>query len=195
MNKTKELDELLVEMPPLTQKERKDCFKKTKKALKTKNPGIEKIMKYCSALTKIFKYPYFFNWSTPTNHVDNSPTGQFKDVSYVTFRIGKYITSDDGMSGPKEQQLVFGLVSQIVNRHIPFNVLLGTSNVINTLEDIENNKYEKEIKEQRTELSEEKKKQIKAHFEKVKAEQEAVKKKENTHKMAEANKAFAHYRW
>jgi small subunit ribosomal protein S7 len=23
----------------------------------------------------------------------------------------------------------------------------------------------------------------------------AVKKKENTHKMAEANKAFAHYRW
>ena len=29
----------------------------------------------------------------------------------------------------------------------------------------------------------------------AKGEGEAVKKRENVHKMAEANKAFAHYRW
>lgn len=134
-----ERERIFVEMPKLTEKERKEFIKKTKKALKNKTPNIEKIIKYCSSLTKIFKYPYFFNWSAPTNHVDNSPKGQFKDVSYVTFRIGKYITCPDGMSGPKEQQLVFGLVSQIVDRYIPFNVLLGTSNFINSLLDIENN--------------------------------------------------------
>jgi small subunit ribosomal protein S7 len=32
-------------------------------------------------------------------------------------------------------------------------------------------------------------------FEASKGEGEAVKKKENTHKMADANKAFAHFAW
>ena len=45
---------------------------------------IEQLMKYCSQLGDIFGYPYYFNWSTSTNHRDYSPVGEVADIGYAT---------------------------------------------------------------------------------------------------------------
>jgi hypothetical protein len=49
-------------------------------------------MKFCSKLREIIPYPYYFNWSTATNHHDDSPKSEIRDIHYAIFRVGKYNT-------------------------------------------------------------------------------------------------------
>lgn len=117
--------------------------------------NIEKMMKFCSKINNIFGYPYFFNWSAPNNHGDNTPEGEIQDVSYVIFRAGIYPGPTpeiiDGVeyihsSGvPIEKQLIFGQVSRILDFTI-FNNLLTDGNemrsdyTIKSFDDLEQNK-------------------------------------------------------
>ena len=100
---------------------------------------IEKMMKYCSKLSDIFGYPYYFNWSTPTNYTDNNPGGTFADTSYAVFRCGKYAEYPNVRSAPAERQIMFGPVNLIVNNHRPMCIMLDNKIEINSFEDIENN--------------------------------------------------------
>lgn len=87
--------------------------------------NIEKMMKFCSKLGDIFEYPYFFNWSAPTNHRDNTNNGEICDVSYVIFRVGMYpppkieiidgVEYENGIQSPIEKQLFFGSVNRITD--------------------------------------------------------------------------------
>lgn len=96
--------------------------------------NIEKIMKFCSKLNDIFEYPYYFNWSAPTNHKDDSPYGELKDLTYVIFRVGKYhptqIISTNNRNletdriCPTENQLFFGQIS-LITSFKPFEFLLN----------------------------------------------------------------------
>ena len=79
---------------------------------------IEQLMKYCSQLGDIFGYPYYFNWSTSTNHRDNSPVGEVADIGYATFRVGKYPQHPEVQRfSPVEKTTVFAPVPMIVNNH------------------------------------------------------------------------------
>jgi hypothetical protein len=79
---------------------------------------IEQIMKYCSRLGDIFGYPYYFNWSTSTNHQDNSPDGEVVDIGYATFRVGKYPQHPEVQRFmPVEKTTVFTHVHMIVDNH------------------------------------------------------------------------------
>jgi hypothetical protein len=73
--------------------------------------NIESITKFCSTLNDIFGYPFFFNWSFPTNHRDNNIEGVIGDAHYVIFRAG--ISQE--MSFPIEKQLWFAQVSKITS--------------------------------------------------------------------------------
>jgi hypothetical protein len=104
---------------------------------------IEKMMKYCSKLSDIFGYPYYFNWSPPTNHRDDNPDGEIADISYAMFRCGKYAEHPNVRSAPAERQIMFGPVNMIVNNHRPMRIMVndaGKNTIeINSFEDIENN--------------------------------------------------------
>ena len=100
--------------------------------------GVEKIMKYCSELTQIFGYPYFFNWSASTNHRDIKPIGEISDVDYVIFRCGVYPQHDIvGRFSPVEKQLMFGSVNLIVNNHTPMRILASAHSInIESMDDV-----------------------------------------------------------
>jgi len=95
--------------------------------------NIEKMMKFCSEVSEIIGNPFFFNWSPPTNHRDNTPDGDIEDVSYVMLRLGMYppmeievidgIEYEIGCQEPIEKMLFFGHVNRITD-FIPFNMLL-----------------------------------------------------------------------
>ena len=79
---------------------------------------IEQLMKYCSRLGDIFGYPYYFNWSTSTNHRDYSPVGEVADIGYATFRVGKYPQHPEVQRfSPVEKTTVFAPVRMIVDNH------------------------------------------------------------------------------
>lgn len=119
--------------------------------------NIEKMMKFCSTLNEVFKYPYFFNWSTPTNHYDDTPEGEIRDVNYVIFRVGMYpplkeevidgvVYEMGGQQFPIEKQLFFGQTCRITD-FTPFNELLinqekkyDSENIIKSFQDLEKNK-------------------------------------------------------
>ncbi len=130
-----EKDRIFIEMPPLTKQERKvfikaitDSFKK-KKIQKKVPTGVEISMKFCSQLGELFKHPYFFNWSAPTNHRDDSKTGSFEDVYYVIFRVGKYTTqSIEERSFPQEKQIYFGPVFRLKEK-TPLQFLIELFNI------------------------------------------------------------------
>lgn len=122
--------------------------------------NIETMMKFCSKISDIFGYPYFFNWSPPTNHRDNKPDGEIEDVSYVIFRVGMYpqpkiemidgVEYENGHQSPIEKQLFFGQVIRIID-FTPFNNLLIDISGINRdeypikfFDDLE--KYKEELK-------------------------------------------------
>ena len=107
--------------------------------------NIVKMMKFCSKMNEIIDYPFFFNWSAPTNHRDNTPDGEINDVSYVILRLGIYPhESSDTMV---EKTLFFGHVNRIVD-FTPFNMMLlyGQTDVnrddypIKSFEDVEKHK-------------------------------------------------------
>lgn len=100
---------------------------------------IELIMKYCSKLSDIIGYPYYFNWSTATNHRDNTPDGELSDICYAMIRCGVYPQhSSVSRFSPVEKQILFGPVNLIIHNHTPLNIL--TSDIkINTWEDVESN--------------------------------------------------------
>lgn len=102
---------------------------------------IELIMKYCSELGSLFGYPYFFNWSTSTNHSDNSPSGELCDISYAIFRVGKYPQHPEVQRfSPVEKQSVHGPVRLIVGGHIGLRSFAQEKGItIDSLEDIQNN--------------------------------------------------------
>jgi len=108
--------------------------------------NIENITKFCSKLSKIFRHPYFFNWSFPTNHRDYSPEGSMIDSTYFVFRVGVY----KGAS-VTEKQLIFGPIFTITDFTIFNSILLENPNTlkrdefpIKTFEDIE--KYKDQLK-------------------------------------------------
>ena len=126
LKKDAEKQRIFSEMPPLTVEERKNIIKRKKNVT-----GVERIMKFCSSLNKIFRYPYFFNWSTPTNYFDNSPKGSYKDISYVIFRVGKYMEKDrEQRSLPTEKQIYFGPIFKF-NNDEPLKTLAFLFNVEN----------------------------------------------------------------
>lgn len=81
--------------------------------------GLELLTKYCSRLCDILGYPYFFNWSFPTNHRDGTEDGEILDTTYAIFRVGKYPQHPlvQGYVGPVEKQTVFGLSHTIAEQH------------------------------------------------------------------------------
>lgn len=119
--------------------------------------NIESIMKFCSRLNDIFEYPYYFNWSAPTNHKDDSPEGEIRDVNYVIFRVGKYqnkqtkyindVYIETDRNPPIEKQLFFGRVN-LITKFIPFEFLLNeqdNSNIkINSFDELI--QYKEELK-------------------------------------------------
>jgi hypothetical protein len=84
---------------------------------------IELIMKYCSKLNKLFGWPYFFNWSTSTNHTDESPDGEIRDISYAVFRVGKYEEDPNHGNLPVEKQIIFGPIRLIVVQNAGLKML------------------------------------------------------------------------
>lgn len=81
--------------------------------------NIEAIMNYCSELGRIFGYPYFFNWSVPTNRREDSTAGEVSDVDYVIFRVGKYPQHPEvSRFSPVEKVTVFSQVRMIVENHV-----------------------------------------------------------------------------
>jgi hypothetical protein len=97
--------------------------------------NIERITKHCSKLTQIFKYPYFFNWSFPTNHFEDSDDGNMADCQYVIFRVGRYFgknwTDEDGIEMTSsggviiEKSLGFASCNKIINEFLFLNMLLS----------------------------------------------------------------------
>jgi hypothetical protein len=87
--------------------------------------NIEKMMKFCSKLGEVFEYPYFFNWSVPTNHRDCSADGEITDINYVIFRVGMYpppkieiengVEYINGHQAPIEKQLFYASTSRITD--------------------------------------------------------------------------------
>lgn len=116
--------------------------------------NIEKMMKFCSELGKVFGYPYFFNWSPPTNHRDNTEDGKIEDVTYSIFRVGMYppakieningVDYENSHQPPIEKQLFFGQVSRIID-FTPFNLLMEQDKLINSFEDLEKHKEELKV--------------------------------------------------
>ena len=119
--------------------------------IKTRNDNnisdIELIMKFCSKLTQVIGYPYYFNWSTATNYNDDSAEGELEDTTYAIFRVGKYDKLVDVPDGyitdrkmPTEKQTVFGPISLIAN-FLGINVLTRENGIeIKSWEDVESNK-------------------------------------------------------
>ena len=113
--------------------------------------NIEKINKFCSELNKIFDYPYFFNWSFPTNYIDHSDDGFIEDSTYFILRVGKYYKPEDKIingvpyemrSNMVEIQLFFGSCDMIT-KFVPFNILFDDGldvRHINSFDDIIKNK-------------------------------------------------------
>lgn len=95
--------------------------------------NIEKITKFCASVTYALGYPYFVNWSFPTNHNDASPDGEIQDATYVMFRVGRYpetkIEIIDGLEyenshqEPVEKMLFFGSINRVVD-YTPFLLLI-----------------------------------------------------------------------
>lgn len=123
--------------------------------------NIEKMMKFCSKLGEVFEYPYYFNWSAPTNHRDNSAYGEITDVNYVIFRVGMYpptkieivdgVEYENSHQSPIEQQLFFSRINRITD-FTPFIHLLvkyGKHSFVDThiknFEDLDNHKDELKI--------------------------------------------------
>ena len=123
--------------------------------------NIEKMMKFCSKLSEVFEHPYYFNWSAPTNHRDDSPDGEIRDISYCILRVGLYVpevtiineVEYDGRSKPIEKQIFFGQVVRMLD-FTPLNMLLTDDNLdltrdeypIKTFEDLELYKEKLKIK-------------------------------------------------
>jgi hypothetical protein len=124
--------------------------------------NVEKMMKFCSKLGEVFEYPYYFNWSAPTNHRDNSADGEITDVNYVIFRVGMYpppkieivdgVEYENGHQSPIEQQLFFAQTCRITD-FTPFIHLmfkdedkpLFADYPIKNFEDLENHKEQLKI--------------------------------------------------
>lgn len=109
--------------------------------------NVESIIKFCSKLGSIIQYPYYFNWSTATNHYDDSIAGSLSDIGYAVFRVGKYnklVTVPENYSTdrriPVEKQTVFGPITSIVD-FLGINILTRVKGVeIKSWEDVEYNK-------------------------------------------------------
>lgn len=99
---------------------------------------IEQIMKFCSELTSIFGYPYYFNWSAPTNHRDVTRDGEIADIGYAIFRCGVYPQHEIvGCFSPVEKQIMFGPVPLIVNNFTPMTIMLGDRGIkITSMDDV-----------------------------------------------------------
>lgn len=103
--------------------------------------GIELMMKYCSKLGNMLGYPYYFNWSAPTNHRDTKPDGETSDIGYASIRCGVYPQHPTvGRLQPVEKEIMFGPVNLIVNNHTALNILISIhDNKVETWNDIETN--------------------------------------------------------
>lgn len=83
-------------------------------------------------------------------------------------------------------------VKSVVGSAMSLGVLIESKDPQELIQDINEGKYDKEIKSQKTDVSAEKKAQLQDFFSKLKSQQEAVKKKEEEEKAAaEAEKAAA----
>jgi len=83
-------------------------------------------------------------------------------------------------------------VKLVVGTCVSLGVMVESKNAKEVIEEIEEGKYDKEIKEEKSEISEDKRKKLEADFKNVAAEQEKVKKAEEEAKAAEeATKAAA----
>jgi large subunit ribosomal protein L11 len=75
-------------------------------------------------------------------------------------------------------------VKTVVGNCVSLGVLVENKPAVEVVREIEEGKYDKEIKEERTETSEEKKKELDEYFEEVRLEQEKIKKQEEAAKEA-----------
>jgi large subunit ribosomal protein L11 len=80
-------------------------------------------------------------------------------------------------------------VSSIAGTCVSLGVLIENKPAVESVRDILDGKYDKEIKEERTETPAEKKKILQEYFEEVKSKQEKLLKQEQAAKEAEAEKA------
>lgn len=103
--------------------------------------GIELMMKYCSKLGDMLGYPYYFNWSAPTNHRDTKSDGETSDIGYASIRCGVYPQHPTvGRLLPVEKEIMFGPVNLIVQNHTPLNILVSIHDTkIETWNDVEAN--------------------------------------------------------
>ena len=89
----------------------------TKIISQSEQSNIELLTKYCSKLRKEFDYPYFFNWTFSTNHIDSSDIGEMEDCEYFCFYVGRYPDLPEGVgrSCPVEKMLFHGPANLILN--------------------------------------------------------------------------------
>ena len=79
-------------------------------------------------------------------------------------------------------------VKTVVGSCVSLGVLVESKPAVEVEQEIDEEKYDKEIQEEKTETSEEKKKELAKYFEKVKTQQDIIIKKEEQEKEAEAEK-------
>lgn len=89
----------------------------TKIISQSEQSNIELLTKYCSKLRQEFGYPYFFNWTFSTNHIDSSDIGEIKDCEYFCFHVGRYPDLPEGVgrSCPVEKMIFHGPANLILN--------------------------------------------------------------------------------
>ena len=106
--------------------------------------NIEKITKYCSILRQEFKYPYYFEWNFPTNHVDNKKDGELQDSEYFFFNVGRYphLPYGVGRSSPVSKQVIFGPIWTIMNNGRWVSCLLDKMDINYSLSQICTNQDE-----------------------------------------------------
>ncbi len=76
--------------------------------------NIELMMKFCSKLHQIIRYPYYFNWSTATNYYDVSPDGELHDIGYAWFSRDKGVE----IKSWKDVEAHKGLIMLCINEYI-----------------------------------------------------------------------------
>ena len=82
-------------------------------------------------------------------------------------------------------------VKSVVGTCVSLGILIENKPAVEIEQEIDEGKYDKEIKAEKTETSPEKKANLKEYFEKIKAEQEKIIKQEQAAKEAEAEKTEA----
>jgi hypothetical protein len=93
--------------------------------------NIKLMIKFCSKLTLEFGYPYFFNFTLPTNYYTDPRKRSIADTTYFSFNVGRYEPKEcseevwvNTRSKPITKQVVFASSLAITKRFCAFNILL-----------------------------------------------------------------------